>query len=152
MLYLVLGSRGEALDYALYGLALAKSQRCLGSAHSLTATIVHNRANLAFALGDFTQAEKLNAQAVRAWSSGLGPDHPVHHGVFDPAWYRHHGGLVGRSDGRPHLSVAALLLDRDGRRIQEDIRSGGTYEHPPGMTTSGGALIFSVDNRVETWK
>ena len=28
-------------------------------------------------------------------SFGLGPDHPVHHGVFDPAWYKHHGGLVG---------------------------------------------------------
>src|SRR5436853_6268415 len=28
-------------------------------------------------------------------SFGLGPDHPVHHGVFDPAWYKHHGGLAG---------------------------------------------------------
>src|SRR4051794_32781748 len=28
-------------------------------------------------------------------SFGLGPDNPVHHGVFDPAWYKHHGGLVG---------------------------------------------------------
>ncbi|MFL5884156.1 MAG: DNA translocase FtsK, partial [Thermoleophilaceae bacterium] len=28
-------------------------------------------------------------------SFGLGPDHPAHHGTFDPAWYKHHGGLVG---------------------------------------------------------
>src|SRR4051794_22804117 len=28
-------------------------------------------------------------------SFGLGPDHPVHHGTFDPAWYKHHGGLMG---------------------------------------------------------
>src|SRR3954470_12619683 len=28
-------------------------------------------------------------------SFGLGPDPPAHHGTFDPAWYKHHGGLVG---------------------------------------------------------
>src|SRR5204863_4169097 len=28
-------------------------------------------------------------------SFGLGPDHPAHHHVFDPGWYKHHGGLVG---------------------------------------------------------
>ncbi|MFL5884257.1 MAG: DNA translocase FtsK 4TM domain-containing protein, partial [Thermoleophilaceae bacterium] len=28
-------------------------------------------------------------------SFGLGPDQPAHHGTFDPAWYRHHGGLAG---------------------------------------------------------
>src|SRR4051794_20202263 len=28
-------------------------------------------------------------------SFGLGPDTPAHHHVFEPAWYKHHGGLVG---------------------------------------------------------
>ncbi len=35
--------------------------------------------------------------AFAAQTAGLGPEHPVRHGYFDPAWFPHHGGLAGES-------------------------------------------------------
>src|SRR2546423_1596092 len=35
--------------------------------------------------------------AFAAQTSGLGPDHPLRHGYFDPAWFPHHGGLLGET-------------------------------------------------------
>ncbi len=49
------------------------------------------------------------------------------------------------------FNYSAVLLDRDGQKIQE-VKGDGTYERPPGWTVTGGAVVFSVDNRIEAWK
>src|SRR5262249_36959243 len=47
-----------------------------GPSHSLTATIVHNQADLAKEMGDLAEAERLHQRAISRWSAGLGPTHP----------------------------------------------------------------------------
>jgi S-DNA-T family DNA segregation ATPase FtsK/SpoIIIE len=50
---------------------------------------------------------------LAAGSFGLGPDHPVRHGFFHPAYFRHHGGLVG--DGM--FFVSKTLFSSFGAHI-----------------------------------
>jgi CHAT domain-containing protein len=69
-----LGDFREAGRY--FDEALARFKQCLGSTHSITTTIMHNQAILSADMGDLPMAERLQRQAVDAWSAKLGPDHP----------------------------------------------------------------------------
>jgi CHAT domain-containing protein/tetratricopeptide (TPR) repeat protein len=56
--------------------ALTLAERCLGSTHSVTSTIVNNLGETLQALGDHAEAERLHRRAVETWTTALGRSHP----------------------------------------------------------------------------
>ena len=52
----------------------------------------------------------------------------------------------GGVDGK--FAYGGALLDKSGRLVQ-NIKSGHTFERPPGYGVANGRLVFSVDNKVE---
>jgi S-DNA-T family DNA segregation ATPase FtsK/SpoIIIE len=51
--------------------------------------------------------------AFAAQTAGIGPDHPLRHGYFDPAFFKEHGGAVGEA----LYWSAATLFQRIGAHI-----------------------------------
>ena len=61
---------------ANYELALDFYRRCFGEKHSLTATALHNLADVSHKMGDLAEAERFQQRALEMWRETLGADHP----------------------------------------------------------------------------
>jgi CHAT domain-containing protein/tetratricopeptide (TPR) repeat protein len=65
----------------LYTRAHGAFVACLGPTHGLTATVLHNMAELAVDVGDLDEAEQLQQRAIRSWSAGHAPSQYVARGL-----------------------------------------------------------------------
>jgi CHAT domain-containing protein len=133
----LLASEGRYADaQTFYARSLTIRRKCLGPNHSLTATIIHNQAELARQMGDLVTAERLHQQATAIWARGLGPNHPYVARGLD--------ALAEVAQAAGSLPKARALYER---ALAIRLKTGGPY-HPDvawTLTNLAGVLLSSGD-------